>query len=65
MDTAARHPRRPDVSRDRGGHGGWPAEVDLALGNVRDEPPEMLGREQAPPFLRLMIAGDDVEHDAV
>ena len=54
-------PRSADVPADRVDHRRRPAEVDVALGDVRDELPEMAGREQLA-ALGARVVADDVVH---
>src|SRR5207237_6575997 len=55
------HAGRPQPFLGDARHRGWPAEVDLALGEVRDELTEVLGGEEQVPVGRGVVA-DDVVH---
>jgi len=62
--SPSRNAGRPQPPPRHVGHRGRAAEVDLALGQVGDELPEVLRREEQVPVRRGVVADDVVHGDA-
>src|SRR3979411_2728574 len=56
MDEARRNVRVADIRPDGVRHCRWSADVDLALGDVRDQLLEMLGGKKIATLVGLMVA---------